>query len=57
MTFKKSFVSVFKVGLVGIHNWCEFSDSTSMLKEVRDVIEFVTDIFVTNGFVLDGKTD
>ena len=53
----KDIVSVFKVGLVGIHNWCEFGDSTSKMKEVRDVIGFVTDRFVTNGFAMDRKTD
>ena len=30
-------------GLVGIHNWCQFGDSTSKMKDVRDVIRFVTD--------------
>ena len=49
----KSFVSVFKVGLVGIHNMCELDDFTSKLKEVRDVIGFVTDRFVMNRFVTD----
>ena len=29
---------------MGIHNWCEFGDSTSKVKEVRDAIKPVTEI-------------
>ena len=37
------------LGLVGIHHWCQFGDSTSKVKEIRDVIRFVKERFVTDG--------
>jgi len=48
----RSLVLELNVGLVGIHKWCQFGESTSKVKEVRDVIRFVMDRFVT-----DRKTD
>ena len=42
---------VFKlnVGIVGIHDWYHFGESTSKVKEVRDVIRFVTGRFGRDG--------
>ena len=47
-----SLVIELKVGFVGIHNWCQFCDSTSKLKVVRDV-RSVMDGFVMGRFVMD----
>ena len=52
----RSLVLELNLGLVGIHNWCQFGESTSKVKEVRDVIRFVKDRFVTDGKI-DGQMD
>ena len=53
----RSLVLKLNQSLVGIHNWYEFCDSSLKAKKVKDVKRFVMTRFVTEKFVMDGRTD
>ena len=50
-------VLILEQGLVGIHIWCEFRESISEVKEIRDAIRFVMGGFVRDGQTEDGQTE